>query len=717
MIRGLCHIALILCSLLLVGQSHDRGNDSIRWMIRTSDGEDKINHYQTMITRNWLNLPDTARKYSLEAIRFAEDQKNDRFRAIAIRLYGGFFLYTGNYDSSLWCSRESLRLTLIIGDSVLMSSALNNIGSTHYYFGNYPMALENLYNSLAIKNRIKNESGLSSTLNNIGLVYTKLKNYDQARTYLFDALQSADKMNDGSAKMYILNNIGITYLEQGNTLEARKYFERSIEESLRVNNANRLAGSHVGLGRVYLKLDSKSKARQHLNESLKLRLRLGDKRGISEVYFHLAELMEMEGKLDSAFFYLRASQRLALSSKMADRALGNFKMLTRLHRTNKRSDSAFYYQTRYINLSDSLFNENLARDLADIHMRLRDQEVERALAEKDYQLHRKTILTRLFTVIFIVTLLFSGMLLLTYTRQRKLSQMLANTNSELTRHKEEIEQQKDQLLRSNVDLETAKERIQLQNIKLAELNKELNSMVEKRTQELDMATRELSMTSLELDHLIYKSSHDIKGPLVRLMSICHVALLEIQDEEARKYIGMMSDTARQLNEIFDRLATIRDINMSLQSTVQIDFHVLLDKVLPTLKNLQGFDEVKIQREIEDGMVFKSDPFLLETIFLNMLDNAIRFQQNSGLVEKQVIVRIFSIDGQLKITFLDNGIGIKESDMKHIFEMFSKAALEHHNIGLGLYVVKQCVTRLNGSIALKPNSGKFTEFEITLPIQS
>jgi signal transduction histidine kinase/Flp pilus assembly protein TadD len=706
--------AMLIPLVGLHAQLPTYNKDSLLHLIRTSEGEAKMQHLQNIIIQNWLNLPDTAFRYAYQASRYAEEQDNDRFRSIAIRLRGGVHLYKGNYDSSLYCNKKALEYTIQLGDSVLMSSCLNNIGFAHYHFANYPLALESLLNSLNMKRIHKISYGMGHTLNNLGLVYSQLKNFDEARKYFAEALELSQQTKDRSIELYTLNNIGFTYLDQDNILEARRYYEKSLQVAEGLNNANWHAAAYSGMGRVLWKEGNIREAKKLFHRAYKLRNSIGDKRGIAESYYYFAEIKAAEKQYDSAYYYVRQSAKMARLAKVRDRKLLALGLATRLYEERRNYDSALYYQTRYLILSDSLFNENLARDLAEIQIRMRDAETEKVLRQKDFELSRKTLVANFLIIIFIVSLLFLAAFFYSYRMQRKLATKLRKSNDELLKGRGEIEKQKSALEASNKELEDARVWIQTQNQKLGQLNTELKEIVDQRTFQLDEATRELKLVSLELDHLIYKSSHDIKGPLVRLLSICHVADLEVQDERAVKYIKMMSDTARQLNDIFDRLSTISSINTGALTLQVVDFDLLAGKCLKNLSKSENYKEIEISTQVEQQVLFQSDIFLVETILTNMLDNAVRFLNESAIEKKAISVKVKTDSRGAVISIIDNGIGIKESDAKHIFELFSKAAQEHHHIGLGLYVVKQCVNKLEGTIQLKPNKEGMTEFEIFLP---
>ncbi|HYG04448.1 MAG TPA: HAMP domain-containing sensor histidine kinase, partial [Chryseosolibacter sp.] len=209
-------------------------------------------------------------------------------------------------------------------------------------------------------------------------------------------------------------------------------------------------------------------------------------------------------------------------------------------------------------------------------------------------------------------------------------------------------------------------------------------------------------------------SHDIRGPLVRLLGICHVALLDLHDEKAKEYFTRFYESAQQLNEIFDRLKIVSHINEVNIVPVKVSFSELFVQVLDKLKTMNGFSEVEIIDENRANEWY-TDPFLLELILLNMIENSIRFQKRDATDKKFVRVRTSRNGENLQIKIIDNGIGIQEPDLENLYKMFSKSARDHRNIGLGLYIVKQCLSKLNGSISLVQNEYGYTEFEILHPI--
>lgn len=707
---------LLYFSAICYGFSQNPKVDSLRQLLPNSTDQQRIDLLQALIINLWLNHPDTAMQYAKEAYSLAGKLGDVRAQAISIRLMGGVMLYQGTYDSALYYSKWAHVLSVKTSDSTLISSALNNIGFAYYHLGSYSDALENLLRALNIKNKIKQDYGLGQTLNNVGLVYSKLKDYTSARKYFNLALEVAARTNDGNIKLYSTNNIGFTYLSQGNYSVAESRFKESLEIAKTINNTNWHATAYSGLGQVYYKKGLIDRARRQFKTSLKLRNEIGDRKGISEIYYYISNMYASSGYLDSAFVNLRISQQIASKIQSKERLLENYDLFKELYVQKKKYDSALYYQSRFVELRDNLFNENLARNLADIELKIREEQTIQTLAAKDVQLQRRTLQTYFLVVIVILTFVFAMIVVWYYRVQKRLGLDLTRKNQEVLSQKEEIESQKEALVLNNQELEKAQAIIKEQNHELAQLNSKLQSTVDIRTKELQLANKELKIANLELDNFIYKSSHDIKGPLVRLLGVCHVALLDIQDEKARNYFGMLQKTARHVNDIFDRLKVVSDVNSLEISNEPINFSELFDQVQTSLKNLNGYNSIRVEIEAEKDLDFYSDPFLIKTIFHNMLENAVKFQNDSQRQDKFIRVVAKQLGERIMISFIDNGIGIKESDIDHIFKMFSQAALEHQTVGLGLYTVKQCVSKLGGTINLVKNEQKLTEFEVSLPVQ-
>lgn len=686
-------------------------SDSLLNALPETSGKERVEILHLLIINNWLNYPDEAINYANEAILLSKSIGDMSLASKSTRLKGGTHYYLGNYDSALYNNKRALDLAMLTGDTSLINNAHNNIGLTYYAMGSYQNALENLLRALSLKKSMGEVYGRAQTLNNIGLVYNKLKDYVHARQYFNDALDFSTKHHDLNLQLYSLNNIAGTYLAENKLNLAREYFERAL--SLEVDNKNWNAVTLSGLAQIcQQKLDFKT-SREYFERALALRNEIGEKNGISEIYYFYAKEALLKNDFDSALSWLKMSQQLAETIGSKDRMFENFEMYVDIYEQQGDLQNAFDYQTKLLGLRDTLFNENMARNLADIQLKIQDEETQALLSKKDQQISEN----RKFTIFLIITIglaiIILVIILVALRHNTKTNKILGQQNLEISEQKEEIMLQKENLLEKNIALEKAHVLIEEQNRQLEQYNEQLQQTVDERTHELELRNYELKMANLELDNFIYKSSHDIKGPLATLMGVCNVALIDVKEEKAREYLTMLSQTAIGLNDILSRLKTVSDINSLNLKVEKIDFNKIITNCVEQVKNIEGINEVRIQCQIADDLQYKGDPVLIDLIVFNMIQNAVKFQEG----DKNDLVEIdidYDEDKSLIMHFIDNGIGINQKDADNIFEMFSKSAEKNQSVGLGLYLVKQCVQKLGGEIMLVNDENNKTHFRVALP---
>ena len=143
--------------------------------------------------------------------------------------------------------------------------------------------------------------------------------------------------------------------------------------------------------------------------------------------------------------------------------------------------------------------------------------------------------------------------------------------------------------------------------------------------------------------------------------------------------------------------------------------VCREKVLvlfPDLSYLKGTRETKRTIKIE-GIDFYSDYWRVSEIFRNLISNAIKYRRTDA-EDSEIVIKINVDHLCADITFADNGIGIKDTSLKRIFEMFYRATDQGDGSGIGLYIVKNAVEKLGGQIKVASKPGQGTRFHILLP---
>jgi signal transduction histidine kinase len=171
-----------------------------------------------------------------------------------------------------------------------------------------------------------------------------------------------------------------------------------------------------------------------------------------------------------------------------------------------------------------------------------------------------------------------------------------------------------------------------------------------------------------------------------------------------------------IHRLDDTLKEILDYSRNARTETSIT-EVRLDEIfnesLERLKYLKGFDRIEKQIRIDTDVPIYSDAYRLAIIFQNLISNSIKYQD----VEKsKSFIRIEAEVSQkeIRITFSDNGVGIRQEYIPKIFGMFFRATERSEGAGLGLYIVKESVNKLGGEISLDSTYNEGTTFNIRLP---
>jgi signal transduction histidine kinase len=241
------------------------------------------------------------------------------------------------------------------------------------------------------------------------------------------------------------------------------------------------------------------------------------------------------------------------------------------------------------------------------------------------------------------------------------------------------------------------------------INQRLDQLVKKKTLELSTTNRQLLKSKKELDTFLYKTSHDIRGPIATLMGLTNLTLLENQNGQIINYLKEIDYTAKNLNEVIGRLTTISHINSQPLKIEKIHLSNFLEEIIERFqKKYLVSNTITINNDIPVHIY--SDRILLIYIIENLIDNAYKFKDP---IEHNPCIRInVSMKNHLIIDIEDNGIGISKKFIQKIFDLFFVANEKNRGSGIGLYQAMMAAERLNGTIKVK-NPSKPTVFSVII----
>lgn len=235
-------------------------------------------------------------------------------------------------------------------------------------------------------------------------------------------------------------------------------------------------------------------------------------------------------------------------------------------------------------------------------------------------------------------------------------------------------------------------------------NRQLQKAVKSRTVSLERANR-------EMDRFVYSISHDIRSPLSSIQGL--INLMKADKDAADNYLNLIEASVVKLDKYTKDILDYTRNSRTRVSFKQIDLAELIDKCSEQVRYLGEDREVVFKKEITLNEQVWADPWRMEVIFNNLLSNAIKYcdkEKDKTIVE----VKAWLEEGDLQLVIADNGVGISEEHLGKLYDMFYRASEDSQGSGMGLFIVKETINHLKGSIRLESTVKKGTTIFISLP---
>jgi signal transduction histidine kinase len=236
----------------------------------------------------------------------------------------------------------------------------------------------------------------------------------------------------------------------------------------------------------------------------------------------------------------------------------------------------------------------------------------------------------------------------------------------------------------------------------------------KTEQELSMNNQLLTKANRELDRFVYSASHDLRAPLSSLLGLIEISQRTDDVEEIKHCLKMMKMRVADLDSF---IKDIIDYSRNTRQEIQKENFNLLElakEVTDGLKFGTGMEEIFIKYEIDPSLTAVTDRARLKVLFNNIIGNALKY--SSPQKDDQLISITANVaDKKLKVLIEDNGIGIAEEHQAKIFDMFYRASEQSKGSGLGLYIVKETLDKLNGKIEVSSSLGNGSTFRLEIPL--
>ena len=223
----------------------------------------------------------------------------------------------------------------------------------------------------------------------------------------------------------------------------------------------------------------------------------------------------------------------------------------------------------------------------------------------------------------------------------------------------------------------------------------------------------LTKTNSELDRFVYSTSHDLRAPLSSVLGLINIADRTENLQDVKRYLSMMKDRVHSLDKFIRDITDYSRNNRLDIVREKVNLSEMAHEIWDSLKFAPEAERINFQVEIPKDAIVESDKNRLRVIMGNLISNAIRYHD---LAKAERFIRLqHQMNG--KVFYLrveDNGQGIAPEYHSRIYDMFYRGNEQSKGSGLGLYIVKEALVKLSGSIHLESAPGKGSIFTVKLP---
>lgn len=263
----------------------------------------------------------------------------------------------------------------------------------------------------------------------------------------------------------------------------------------------------------------------------------------------------------------------------------------------------------------------------------------------------------------------------------------------------------DYILKSNLTRLPAAIRSAVKKRKLEKLKRDARHNLRRKNEELVKINQ-------ELDNFVYSVSHNLRGPIASMLGLLDVAGMETKLEAIRPILAMMGVSINRLDETIHE---ILDYSRNARTEIQLgelDWQHIVTESLRKVEYLDPKNHVKKHIELVTQIPSFSDGNRIVIILTSLLSNAMLYRSEGRTHE--VSLRVIISQTECKIMVQDNGVGIAPEILPNVYQMFYRGIDKSHGAGLGLYITREIVNKLEGRISIRSVNKVGTAVTIQIP---
>jgi signal transduction histidine kinase len=235
------------------------------------------------------------------------------------------------------------------------------------------------------------------------------------------------------------------------------------------------------------------------------------------------------------------------------------------------------------------------------------------------------------------------------------------------------------------------------------------------TTTMDIEATELDKSKQVIGQFIRSCSHSMRGPLksiAGLVALLHNSRTELKNEN-ELFLNLIDKTTRKMEHMLDELEHFMENSNRGLTFKPTDCNELLDEILHNFESEIQAANIRINRAVVQSSPLYTDLARLRLVLSKLIENAIQFRdENKSFNEISFSVNVNPTSCTIAIS--DNGIGIDPREKTNIFQLFYRATEKSPGAGIGLYVVREVVEKMGGTVVVCSTPAEGSNFVIEMP---
>ncbi|WP_316832666.1 tetratricopeptide repeat-containing sensor histidine kinase [Pedobacter aquatilis] len=608
-----------------------------------------------LLIGTFFNLLCFAQSSELKNIKASISQIKDSLRYIDALNRLGMLMYEKNVDSTFYYTKIARECSMRLNYEQGKADALNNLGVFFDIKGNLQLAMRYYNEANMAYTQLKDTANEVQTTMNIAMVYRELGKDDKAIQRFDIAMKNVAGITKDSINSLVIYNYLLAYPSKFDKIKKTQLIEKAQSIARKYKDERVLLAIDQLVADDLIAEGEVQKGIDLLDKTIK------DGFGKKLYYFTMDLLIDIGDQLlqadeSRALAYYKQGLEIAEKNSYSFYSEVIAKKLFDFHKGKHDDLSASLYSSKLVKMYEEKEAANAASGIDYIEYVLNQQQLDALRQRSNYQV----ILLLLILVICISVISFLFVLRKNLKRTRYLNKKVVSQNSQL---KQVI---------------SSLEHSQQENAKMMKI-----------------------------------VAHDLRNPMAGISAMTDLLLTD-KERSARdiKAFGLMSKAAKDALGLVSDLLNYNTLSGELKKE-DVDMRELIEYCVSMLRDKAESKAQEIKLELIPSTILATREKLWRVIS-NLISNAIKFSSR----DSEILIKMESVDGYVRILVADQGIGIPEDLQAKVFDVFTKARRKGTDgetpVGLGLFISKQIIEAHSGKIWFESKEGLGTSFYIDLP---